>query len=128
MANDWLPTLKHYLRNKGYALTPNQDCYDIISPLGKHALCNLRWKTKPVWGRIAKRWEWSIPLEAWQRYIQTSVKLLFVFEKSSGVIHCAKLQEIKPDARVYLGDDLDRGGTIFLPTKGYAQVGKIETN
>lgn len=120
-----LQHLKTYLTDKGYTLTQANDCYNATSPSGKQALVNLRWKTRPVWGKVAKRWEWSIPFRQWQQYIKHNVKLLFVLEKSTGIIHVANLQDITPQARIYPGSDMDHGGTVFLPVDGYKQVGTV---
>jgi hypothetical protein len=115
--------LKTYFRQKGYNLTPSGDCYIATSPSGITRVVNLRWKTKPVWGRRAKRWEWSIPLRHWQRYLD-QVAFLFVLETSTGRIFAAGIKQVAPEARVYPGDQLDQGGTVFLPVTGYRQVGQ----
>lgn len=120
-----LQPLKTYLATKGYRLTPIGDCHSIISPTGKEAKANIRWKTKPVWGKVAKRWEWSIPLTSWQRYITTGITVFMVLETSTGKVHVANLAELQPLARTYHGDDLDRGGTVFLPVDAYKTVATV---
>lgn len=117
--------LTNFLTNKGYKLRQAADCYQVTTPSNKTALANLRWKTRPVWGRAAKRWEWSIPLQQWQRYLAMGVQFLFVLETSTNTIHAAAIKTVLPEARVYSGDDLDKGGTVFLPVSAYHQVGRI---
>ena len=116
--------LTKFLESKGYTLEEQADCYRITSPMGRVRIANLRWKTKPVWGRNACRWEWSIPLVDWQRY-QGWVDVLFVLEKSTGYVHAAELKHVQPMARIYNGDDLDKGGSVFLPVDGYKKVAKL---
>ena len=116
--------LTAYFRQKAFKLTNSGDCYHATSPSGITRTVNLRWKTKPVWGRKAKRWEWSIPLRHWQRYLD-QVDLLFVLETSTGRIFATRPKQVAPEARVYPGDQLDVGGTVFLPVTGYKQVGQV---
>jgi putative SOS response-associated peptidase YedK len=118
------PLLK-YLTEKGYKLTPKGDCYIITSPTGKQTIANLRWKTRPVWGRKTKRWEWSVPLRHWQCYIANHVETFFVLEKSTGTIFVARLQDLQAEAREYHGEDLDAGGTVFLPCDRYKRLAQI---
>jgi hypothetical protein len=121
-----IPQLTSFLTSKGYKLMQHGgDLWMATAPSGKSALCNFRWKSKPVWGIKAKRWEWSVPLIAWERYLDKAVKFLFVLETSTGIVHAVKLLEVLPEARLYDGDDLDRGGTVFLPVAAYHQVGKV---
>jgi hypothetical protein len=114
--------VRNWLQNKGWKLTEIGDCYIAESPTGKRATCNIRWKSKPVWGRRSKRWEWSVPLTAWKRYIHQGIQGMFVFEKSTGSIHFACLSELIPEARIYEGEDLDKGGTVFLPVSRYRRL------
>lgn len=115
-----------FLMNKGFKIEPRQDCHLLTSPTGKQSLANLRWKTKPVWGKRAKRWEWSIPKKSWDRYIKTKVKMLFVLEKSTRIVYAAKVSDLTNEVRIYENDDLDKGGTVFLPVEKYKRLGVID--
>jgi hypothetical protein len=117
--------LKRYFLSKGCNLQPRGDCFLLTFPSGKETTVNLRWKTKPVWGRIAKRWEWSIPLLVLRRYEEQGINFLVVLETSTGIIYLADREKVSQQARVYQGDDLDNGGTVFLPVDGYKQLGIV---
>jgi len=117
--------LKTFLEAKGYTLNEVADCYNATSPNGNKALINLRWKTKPVWGKIAKRWEWSMPLLRWEAYQRMGVAYSFIFEKATGKIYVASIKELTPQARIYQGEDLDKGGTVFLPVLAYKTVATV---
>lgn len=121
-----LSRLTSYLTSKGYTLQPIADCYQITSPKGNVARCNLRWKTKPVWGKVARRWEWSIPKRDWDRYLQSGIQLSFVLEKSTGTIYVSQLADLLHEAREYHGDELDKGGTVFLPVSLYKRLTTID--
>ena len=117
--------LKTFLESKGYTLAPQGDCYLVTSPSGKTVLANLRWKTKPVFGRRAKPWEWSIPFRDWERYLATGVACLFVLETSTGKVYVARMTDVATEARHYYGDDLDHGGTVFLPLAKYKRLATL---
>jgi len=117
--------LKEFLISKGYTLTEENDCFVAVSPSGNRALINLRWKTKPVWGKIAKRWEWSMPLLRWQEYQRMGVAYSFIYEKQSGKIYVARLTDLQPQARTYYAEDLDKGGSVFLPVDAYKTVATV---
>lgn len=114
------------LESNGWKLHPSGDCYLVETPSGKWMCVNIRWKTKPVWGKRARRWEWSVPLRDWQRYINAGVMGMFVYERSTGIIHVACIHQLQPEARVYNGDDLDRGGTVFLPVSSYKRLATVK--
>jgi len=113
------------LEIKGYKLTEEGDCYNAISPNGNKAIINLRWKTKPVWGKVTKRWEWSMPLLRWEAYQRMGVAYSFIYEKQSGKIYVHSIKELMPQARIYQGEDLDKGGTVFLPVDAYKTVATV---
>ena len=121
-----LQPLTTYLVERGYTLQRFGDCYGITSPKGKKKLANIRRKSKPVWGLVAKRWEWSIPLTSWQRYIASGITVFMVLETATGKVHAADITQLQPEARTYRGDDLDEGGTVFLPIDAYKIVATLK--
>lgn len=119
-----IQTVINRLQRNGWKLHQSGDCYRVETP-GGWLRVNIRWKTKPVWGKRSRRWEWSVPLTAWQRYINDGVSVMFVYEVSTGNIHFACLSELMPEARIYDGDDLDKGGTVFLPVSSYRRLATV---
>jgi hypothetical protein len=115
----------NWLQSNGWKLTPKGDCYLVKTPSGKKGSCNIRWKTKPVWGKVSRRWEWSVPLLCWERYIREGIQGMFVFEKSTGNIHFACLHELEQEARIYNDDILDKGGTVFLPVAKFRRLATV---
>ena len=117
--------LKRYFQSKGITLTKKGDCWQLTSSSGKSKLANIRWKTRPVWGRMRNRFEWSIPKRAYDRYADIKVDFLMVWERSTGSLYIARLQDIAQYAGIYNSDDLDEGGTVFLPVSEYKRIATI---
>ena len=74
---------------------------------------------------MGSRWEWSIPQVAFNRYKAMGVSHLFIAQKLTGEIFVATLAEIEPHARYWHADDLDVGGTCFLPVCEYKRVATL---
>jgi hypothetical protein len=103
--------VRHYLETKGGKY---QDFYIING-----VYYNLRHKAEASFHRRSKRYEFGIPKIHWDRYVQVAkdgnpVYSLIVEEKSN-LVYMAKLTELAAVARVYSGDTVDTGGTVFLP-------------
>lgn len=121
------------LRTNGFSIKSVADCYELTHQSGLKAIFNLRWKTKPVWGKIRRRFEFSIPKLQFDRYNKLdqsqSIRVYsIIIEKQSGEVLVAKIADLKTVAAVYDSDLLDKGGSVFVPKSAYRAVDCIHAN
>lgn len=105
---------------KRFSLAPIEDCYEATSKAsGAVCLINVRWKTKPVWSRTLRRWEYGISLLRFNHYQELAQQIplfLIVAEKESGKVYWSNLLKLAPLGRAYEGDNApDEGGSWFFP-------------
>lgn len=107
--------LRKYLGTKG---TKYQDFYIIAN-----TYINLRHKAQASYHRRSKRHEFGIPKLHWDRYVELAKEGKCVYslivEENTSLIYCARIIDLGAVARVYSGDAIDKGGTVFVPRDRY---------
>lgn len=107
--------VKQFLESKG---TKCQDLYVI----GGNYI-NLRHKAAASYHRCGMRHEFGIPKVCWERYVQLAREHRIVYslivEDKTKTLYAAKVIDLAAVARVYYGDDIDNGGTVFVPRDAY---------
>ncbi len=108
-----------HFQSSGSKVKKYQDLYVIDGEF----FVNVRHKHEASYHRRTKRHEFGIPLVHWNRY----VKLLkdghrvysVVVETKTDTVYYARLKDLIPMSREYLGDSVDNGGTVFIPKDAY---------
>jgi hypothetical protein len=93
--------------------------YQDLHLIGGGVYLNIRTKSEATYHRRSKKHEFGFPRVDWDRYVgmvRDGKKLgLIVIEKKTDVLYYARLEDVALHARLYLGDKVDKGGTVFLP-------------
>jgi hypothetical protein len=109
-----------HLESRGYHIRKAdgffEACKDPGFPMQQSFAFTVRQKAKPVWGIISKRFEYSVPRRDWCEYRKTGLPFyIFVCDLDSGKVYGSCLENLERHARLYDGDKLDEGGTMFFP-------------
>lgn len=91
---------------------------------GTRRWAEVKTKTKADWTHITQRLEHGFPLRHYQDYFkvqrETGTEVwLFIYEESTGDVLYAKINDLDSIKRIYDGDKMDRGGTVFFPRDAF---------
>ena len=81
----------------------------------------IRKKTKPTLHRQTGRMEFGIPLRDWNRFSRWQMPLYIAVE-CEGKTYFAPLTTLDAAKRTWVGDNVDRGGTVFLPLEAFTRL------
>lgn len=95
-----------------------------ISQNGERRWAEVKTKTKADWTYMTQRLEHGFPLRHYHHYqkvqqITGTEVWLFIYEESTGDVLYAKIDDLDCAKRIYGGDKMDRGGTIFFPRDAF---------
>ncbi len=92
---------------------------------GKNYL-NIRSKSEASYHRKTKRYEFGMPRRDYDRYLRMVKEgrqvYSLIIESKSDTLYIAKLSDLAAYARMYDGDKVDKGGSVFLPRDRYRKV------
>lgn len=108
-------------------ILPDLDCIKD----GYRMWAEVKTKEAATFTRITGQWEHGIPLSHWEAYriIQdkTGNKVwLYIFEKTSGCVLRAPIDDLRLEVRLYHGDKMSRGGMAFFPRGAFEKWKHIE--
>jgi len=103
--------------------TRYQDLY-IIS----NVYYNLRHKAEASYHRRGKRYEFGIPMTDWKRYVKIAEDgnriYSVIVEAKTNTVYAALVSDLAALARMCLGEDIDKGGSVFIPREKYTVMNK----
>ncbi len=108
------------LRSRDRTIGKHEDWYIVD---GNYV--NVRRKTEASFWRAGQRHEFGIPLRDWNKYRawdRSAPTYSVILERSTGQVYCGRIQDLAGKARIYDGDKVDRGGTVFIPRDAYKNV------
>jgi len=94
-------------------------------------LVNVRGKDHASWWRKGRREEFGIPLVEFTTYFDMAkslgVPLYFIFyEEKMKMISYIDAETAMSEARLWEGDDVDVGGTLFVPKRRVTALARLE--
>lgn len=92
---------------------------------GTRIWVEVKTKAAATYHRVGRRYEHGIPRRHFLAYRQVQAITgcpvwLFVVEEATGVVLCARLDDLAGRCRVYTGAKMDRGGMVFFPRDAFA--------
>jgi hypothetical protein len=93
------------------------DCYAVDD----RRLINVRHKSSPTLHRKTGKQEFGLPLRDYRRYLRSPVPFYLAVECASAV-YIARIEELDRVKRVYDGNAVDQGGSVFLPVKAFKKI------
>src|SRR5581483_5616356 len=78
---------------------------------------NLRHKSEATYYRKGRQYEFGIPKVHWDRYVklarESKTVCSIVVEENTSTVYGANIKDLVSSVRVYHGDAVDVGGTVF---------------
>jgi hypothetical protein len=105
------------LLEKTHRIRDVADCYAVDD----RRLINVRHKSCPTLHRKTGKEEFGVPLRDYQRYIRSRVPFYLAVECASA-FYIARIEELDRVKRVYHGDAVDQGGSVFLPVDAFKKI------
>lgn len=95
-----------------------------IAKDGTRRWAEVKTKEKADWTVITQRYEHGFKLRHYHHYLRvqeiTGCEVwIFIYEEKTGDILYARLDDLTGIRREYLGDKMDKGGTVFFPRDAF---------
>jgi len=87
----------------------------MTTPSKKNMMFNIRKKKCGSWNKLKKRMEYGIAKTHTEQWDTLPNLVVIIHDVQTNEVLYRRWSELKPTARLFAGDTLDKGGTLFIP-------------